>query len=329
VFDVCPNNSAKRRTPLDARLAELAERQHGVVTTTQLHALGISRTEIGYRVQSGRLHPLHRGVYAVGHRHLSDEGSFVAAVLAVGPDAALSHAAAAALWGLRPVIGRPIDVTVPRRVRQRRGIWVHHVRALPPTDITHRSGIPTTTPARTLLDLADLLPHRALERAVHEAEVQRIVDHPLLRAQIERASGRQAATTLAAIINPGPAPTRSELEDRALALFRGHGLPEPLINPTIQGIEVDFLFREARLVVEVDGDRHHRTPFARRNDADKQARLEVAGYRVLRLTWTQVTRHPQQTVARLRRALTAPVAGSAPRAPPPPSALHTRLAPRP
>jgi len=144
---------------------------------------------------------------------------------------------------------------------------------------------------------------------VHEAEVQRLVRHEALWRQVHRTRGRRAATVLASVLAEGPAPTRSELEDRALALFREHGLPKPRINVHVAGIEVDFLFSFARLIVEVDGARYHHTHFARRNDADKQARLEAAGYRVIRLTWDQVTQRPAQTAARVERALTAPTAG--------------------
>ena len=291
-------------------MAELARRQHGIVSTSQLRSLGLTWDDIAYRTRTGRLHPIHRGVYAVGHRHLTETGLFVAALLAVGPGATLSHASAAALWGIRPQGRGSIDVTVARRVKPRRGVRIHAVRALPPSDVTRHMGIPVTTPARTLLDLADVLPRRALARAVHEAEVQRLVTHEALWRQVEQTRGRRAATVLAGVLAEGPAPTRSELEDRALALFREHGLPKPRINVHVAGIEIDFLFPFARVIVEVDGARYHDTPFARRNDADKQARLEAAGYRVIRLTWDQVTRRPAQTAARINRALaTSPSVG--------------------
>jgi very-short-patch-repair endonuclease len=288
-------------------MAELASRQHGVASTGQLKALGLTWDDIAYRARTGRLHPIHRGVYAVGHRHLTETALFAAAVLAVGPGTALSHASAAALWGIRTSNLRRVNVTVARRVRSRPGIRIHAVRALQPTDVTRRHGIPITTPARTLLDLADVLPLPALERTVHEAEVQHLVDHRRLRAQLERCNGR--SRNLATVIADGPTPTRSELEDRALDLFKRHGLPKPQTNVHIHGIEVDFLFADAHLVVETDGYRYHSTAFARRNDTDKQARLEAAGYRVIRLTWRQVTERPQETIRRLGRALTAPAAG--------------------
>jgi very-short-patch-repair endonuclease len=304
------NYSQEGRTPPDLPLADLAARQHGIATAGQLHGLGITDDDIAYRVRTGRLHPIHRGVYAVGHRHLTQNALFVAAVLAIGPGAALSHASAAVLYEVRRAIAGPIDVTVARRLKPRRGIRIHSGRCLPRSDVVVREGIPVTTPARTLLDLADVLDRRSLERAVHEAEVQRLVTHDRLREQIARSPGRRATTVLAAILAEGPAPTRSELEDRALELFKQADLPRPRTNVQVLGIEVDFLFPAARLIVEVDGDRYHGTAFARRTDAAKQARLEAAGYRVLRLTWEQVTQRPQQTVARLRRALaTAPAAG--------------------
>jgi very-short-patch-repair endonuclease len=307
VFDLPLNNSQESRTPPDRALAELARRQHGIASTGQLKALGLTWDDIAYRARTGRLHPIHRGVYAVGHRHLTHTALFAAAVLAVGPGAALSHASAAALWEIRTGSQRWVDVTVARRVRSRQGIRIHAVRALQPTDVTRRHGIQITTPARTLLDLADVLLPRALERAVHEAEVQHLVDHRQLREQLEQCNGR--SRKLATVIADGPTTTRSELEDRALDLFRRHGLPKPQTNVHVQGIEVDFLFADAHLVVETDGDRYHRTAFARRNDADKQARLEAAGYRVIRLTWRQVTERPQETIRRLGRALTARASG--------------------
>ena len=143
-----------------------------IATTSQLRSLGLTWDDIAYRARTGRLHPIHRGVYAVGHRHLTETGLFVAAVLAVGPGAVLSHASAAALWEIAQRGQRWVDVTVGRRVKSRRGIRIHAVRTLPPADVTHHHGIPVTTPARTLLDFADVAPGRSFERAVHEAEVR-------------------------------------------------------------------------------------------------------------------------------------------------------------
>jgi len=180
VLDLRANNRAQGQAPLDSRLASLASRQHGIVTGRQLTALGISTTERRYRVRVGRLHPIHRGVYAVGHRNLSENARFIAAVAAIGADAALSHVSAAALWGLTSS-GRDVNVTTTRSVKPRPGIRLHVVRALPPTDVTRRHGIPVTTPARTILDLADVFDDRKLARTVHEGEVQRVVTNADLR----------------------------------------------------------------------------------------------------------------------------------------------------
>jgi very-short-patch-repair endonuclease len=273
------------------------------VTIGQLRRLGVRDGAIARRLRIGRLHVLHRGVYAVGHVEISREGRFLAAVLAAGDRAVLSHRSAAAHWGFAGAEGEEIDVAVPCCRRQRSGLHLHVVRSLPAADSTRHRGIPVTTPARTLLDLADVLPDRALERAVHEAEVQRRVNHRQLRAQLERASGRRGAGRLESTIAAGPAPTRSELEDRLLALLESHSLPRPRANARVGAFEVDFFFPAHGLVVEADGDRYHGTAAARRRDATRQATWEAAGLRVLRVTWEQVTRAETQTAARLRRAL--------------------------
>ena len=310
MLDVGVDNRAQRQAPADFRLAALAERQHGVVTVRQLRALGLSSSAVRYRVGVGRLHPIHRGVYAVGHRQLSENGRFLAAVAAVGTGAVLSHIAAGSLWGLAPCRdGVGIDVSVTRSIRPRPGIRLHVVRSLPRTDATRRAGIPVTTPARTLLDLAGVLGAKALARAVHEGEVQRVVTNIDLREQLHAATGRREVAVLRALVDQGPVPTRSELEDATFALLRRHGFPRPEINTRPPGlpawVEVDFLLGGTPVVIEVDGDRFHATRWRRRLDARKQALLEAAGYRVIRLTQEQVTAESAQTVRRIRRALEA------------------------
>ena len=288
---------------MDSRVARLALQQHGVITLWQLRSLGLTADEVKWRSRTGRLHPIHRGVYAVGHRNLTDEALFIAAVLAIGSDAALSHLSAAQLYGLRPFnrgAGTWVDVSTTRHVKARRHIRLHTVRAL---EITTRSRIPVTTPARTLLDLGDVLTARQHERTVHEAEVQRLVTIDALQAQIARSPGRRAAARLQAITADGPAPTRSDLEDAMLALLKRHGLPRPHINARIGADEVDLWFPESDLVVELDGWRYHGTAIRHRLDARKQARLEAAGLRVLCADWSQVTGDAAQTAQRLRQVL--------------------------
>jgi very-short-patch-repair endonuclease len=199
--------------------------------------------------------------------------------------------------------GTWVDVSTTRHVKPRRQIRLHTVRAL---ETTTRHNIRITTPARTLLDLGDVLAPRQHERAVHEAEVQRLVTLDALRAEIVASPGRGAAARLRAIIADGPAPTRSELEDAMLALLKRHGLPRPQVNATIGGDEVDLFFPQAGLVVELDGWRYHGTAIRHRLDRDKQARLEAAGLRVLRADWAQTMGAEAQTARRLRRALQEP-----------------------
>jgi very-short-patch-repair endonuclease len=292
------------------RVAATAARQHGLVTTAQLLAAGIVPDTITAWVRRGQLHRVHRGVYSVGHRALGNEGWLLAAVLAIGSDAAISHLSAGRLWGVvrdRINVRRSaVDVASPRRVRRRPDIRTHHAPGLDCGDRMVFGRIPITTPARTLLDLAGLLPEDRLRRAVRQAEVERLVNRHDLRFQLSRApAGRPASSRLAAVIAIGPAPTRSELEDRTLDLLLRHDFPRPLVNVHVQALhrsfEVDFLFPELRLVLETDGDRYHGTRLAREADAQRQADLEAAGYRVVRLNWRQVTREQDQTVRRLRR----------------------------
>jgi hypothetical protein len=266
-------------TPRDVRLAELARRQHGVVGAGQLRALGFDRDAIARRARSGRLHRLHRGVYAVGHTILKPEGRWLAAVLACGDGAALSHRSAAALWGIRPTAAARIDVTVPRTsgVRSSSAIAVHRPRRTPQT--TTRHGIPVTTAGQTLADLAIGLPRRDLEKAVERAEVRRLDlavsdDHP----------GTQRLRD----VRPLPVTTDSPLEDAFLALCDAHGIPRPLVQPIVEGYRVDFCWPEHRLIVETDGYEHHGTRAAFERDRAKDAQLTVRGWRVLRFTEPQV-----------------------------------------
>jgi very-short-patch-repair endonuclease len=308
VLDVDPNSCREGQAPVDTRLARLASRQHGIVTARQLRALGVSTRARDHRVQIGRLHPIHRGVYAVGHRNLSEKALFIAAVAAIGADAALSHVSAAALWGLmRPHGDSDVDVTVTRSIKPRPGIRLHVTRSLPPSDVTHHHGIPVTTPARTVFDLDQVLSERNLRRLVHEGEVQRLVTNDDLREQLHRSPGRRVGPRLRAIVDEGPVRTRSEFEEVTYDLLRRNRFPRPTTNTPLPGLpswlEVDFHFPGTSLVIEADGERFHGTRWRRRTDARKQAMIEAAGFRVIRLTWEQVTGDEAQTVRRLRRAL--------------------------
>jgi hypothetical protein len=211
-----------------ADIARIAARQHGVVSLEQLAATGIGRQGIATRLKAGHLHRLHRGVYAVGHCGLSREGRWMAAVLAYGPAAVLSHLSAAELWGMIRSKRRPspaerneaVHVTVPSDAgrRHRPGIRLHRSRTLLPRQMTHRLGIPVTTPSRTLADLRRTIPAKRFAAARREAEFIGLPINPDL----------------------GPDGTRSEMEALFLGLCRRHRLPKPEVNVRICEFDVDF-----------------------------------------------------------------------------------------
>jgi predicted transcriptional regulator of viral defense system len=273
----------------DHRIASLATAQHGAVARWQLETLGLSMDTIDRRLAAGRLRPLHRGVFAVGHTALKVEGRWMAAVLALGGNAVLSHATAAAAWELRQRTGT-IHVTVPSTAgrKRRRGIRLHRSGTLTPQDTTTHRGIPITTPARTIIDLARALNGRPLEHALDLADQRRLIDFADLR-QRPIPSSLQAVLTL---YSEGATPTRSELEERFLALCDDHGIPRPKVNTRIEGEEVDFVWRDAKLIVEVDGYAYHRSPSSFEDDRERDVKLALAGWRVLRFTWTQLTTRP-------------------------------------
>jgi very-short-patch-repair endonuclease len=290
----------------DPAIAALATRQHGVVTTAQLHACGLGRSAIARRVGRGHLHRLHRGVYLVGHRAPSSLGREIAAVLACGEGALLSHQAAASVWGIRPATSGPVDVTVTARgVQGRPGVRVHHARRLDPRDVRRRFGIPLTAPARTVLDLAPELDQGALERMLAEAQLRHLLATAELESVLDRHPRRPGAGALRRLLegDGAPALTRSEAEERLLALLRAAELPPTAVNARIGRHEVDLLFEPERLVVEMDGFAYHRTRSAFERDRLRDAELQAAGYRVVRVTWRQLVERPEALVARLAQAL--------------------------
>jgi very-short-patch-repair endonuclease len=288
-------------------LAELAGRQHGVVSARQLRELEFDRSTIARRVEAGFLHPLHRAVYAVGHISVSLRGRYLAAVLACGPGAALSHRSAADLWGLRPSTGR-IEVTVSRKGVGLPGLVVHRSRLTDPSDFTVVDSIRTTTVARTLLDLAGAVSPKDLAAAVDRAERMEVFDLLAIEDLLRRVTGRRGTDALKrAIMAWRPGHTRSELEDRYKELVRAAALPTPLCNVLLTGEsgthEVDAFWPLHRLVIQLDGFAYHRTRRDRERDASVDADLELGGYRIVHLTWDDVVVHPKRTVRRLARAL--------------------------
>jgi very-short-patch-repair endonuclease len=316
----------------DARIDEISRRQHGVVTVAQLEAIGLSRHAVAKRANKGRLHRMHRGVYAVGHKGLSWHGRWMAAVLACGDGAVLSHGSAAALWGLLRPINGPVHVSTPSTSgrSKRRGIHLHRAPSLiPPTQrppsptetpqgppspaepfqrpsyptetppspsypaseggrrgsllTTHRDNIPTTTVPRTIEDLrASSLPEYLVRRAIRQAELKGL-----------RLEGIETDRT------------RSDLETAFLALFAHHRLPPPEVNPKIGRYEVDFLWREERLVVEADTFAYHQGSIAFEDDHARDSDLRRQGYAVLRFTDKQLEAQPERIAADVRSELAA------------------------
>src|SRR5215218_3201809 len=294
----------------DRRLAELAAGQHGVVARRQLSTLGLSDTMVRDRVARGGLVRLHRGVYAVGHDRLRREGRWMAAVLAAGPGALLSHRDAAALHGLRPPGNHARwEVTTTRRAGSTDRIRVFGTVALDAQDATSVDGIPVTGVARTLVDLAATVPRAQLRKALNEAERQRLFDLRVIERAMAATARRNGTghaemqSALEELQAIGAHVTRSELEDRFLALLDAHDLPRPLTSHWIDTMEVDAAWPQQRLAVELDGWGAHATRRAFQEDRQRANDLTAAGWTLLRFTWADVTRWPQDTAQRVRGAL--------------------------
>jgi very-short-patch-repair endonuclease len=296
-------------------LAELAAGQHGVFTAEQLGELGLGPRGVRHRAGSGRLHRIHHSVYSmVPLTLLGRNGRYMAAVLACAPDAVLSYRCAAALYEIRGTAQAKIDVTVRGRShRKHAGVDVHRSTTLTATDVTLTNGIPCTTVARTLLDLAQVIKGRPLERALDQAEILDLLDLAALDDQIERNKARPAAKRLQAVVDQhyiGSTPTWSELEEALLAACRRAKLPMPEVNALIDpgdddptAIRVDFVWRDQRVIVETDGHETHRTRRAFEEDRLRDQRLIVAGWTVIRVTWRQLTQRPDEVMRRLARLL--------------------------
>jgi very-short-patch-repair endonuclease len=291
----------------DQRIARLAERQGGIVSHAQLRGLGLSRAAIHRRVQTGRLHPRYRGVYAVGHGRVGPEGLLWAAVLACGPGAVVSHLSAAAAWDLLPSATRTVDVTVGLGGRTPpRGIRLHRTRVLADDEVTTLRGLPITTPARTLVDLAATrVPAKRLAAALDRADLIHHLDFAELRELLARHRGRRGTRLLNAQLERYRAPidVRSELERLVYELCDDHGLPRPSENTVIEGRVRDCFWPHCRLVVEADSYAWHRSPSALNADRERDVELTLAGYHVLRFTYEQVTQRPKYVVEAIRTAL--------------------------
>jgi very-short-patch-repair endonuclease len=237
--------------------------------------LDLGRGAIDHRVRTGRLHVWYRGVYPVGHRAVRREGRWMAAVLAAGPRAVLSHRSAAGLWGIRPTARTRIEVTVPIKRRSLEDIQVHCAR-LAADEKTNHDGIPVTTPARTLVDVAAVLSPSEVDRALNHAEILRLPFPDL---------ARYAGHSGIAKLRRAPTGTRNDFEAAFLAFVKAHDLPTPLVNRALGTIEPDFRWPAHKVIVELDGFETHGTRRAFERDRERDRRLHAAGWRVVRMTW--------------------------------------------
>jgi very-short-patch-repair endonuclease len=275
---------------VDAAIAELATEQHGVVSRLQLTRIGLSERAIDRRIEAKRLHRIHRRVYAVGHRNLTREARYLAAVLSAGEGAVLSHRSAADLWELRTAKERAVDVTVARNRRGDRTIRIHR-DALDPAETMHRDGIPVTKPLRTLLDLAASVPQQELERAIRQAEFRKLATTGGLADAVHERIGKRGTKKLRqALVDLGEAPgmTRSELEDAFIRFLRRHRLPMPELNVEMRigrrRIEADCIWRDQRVIIELDGRDAHHTTSAFESDRARDLALAAAGWLPARVT---------------------------------------------
>jgi predicted transcriptional regulator of viral defense system len=284
---------------------EQATAQHGVIALHQLMEFGLSARAVQSRADIGQLHRIHRGVYSLVPRDLlKREGLYMAAVLACGPGAVLSHRSAAHLHGLRNYGYHRIDITVPKRSqRTHSGVAVHNSTTLTDADVTVVNAIPTTTIARTLFDIAELITPHQLERVFDQADAMQALDLNEIRDQLARNPNRRGTKAVNHLLKThyiGSTPTENEFEEKFLAFTRNLGLPDPTPQFYIDPgdgeppIRADFAWPDRKIVVETDGERTHRTRGAFQTDRRRDQRLIAAGWRVIRTTWKQLTNRPHE-----------------------------------
>ncbi len=306
--DACRESGAPPQfldTERDRALARLASRRQGLVTTRQLAALGFDANAIAERVAAGRLHRLFQGVYAVGHTALSRQGQLVAATLACGPGTVVSHRTAGHVWAMNRFSSSVIDVTVPSTNGRtdHPGLHIHRTSRLQKSETTNRAGVPITTPARTLVDLAAIQP---IERALHLALAGRLIEAQTLRAYLAdtgRRPGIVALREALADAHPEVHRTRSELERAALRLIGKARLPDPRVNHLRAEKELDLVWDRDRVVVELDGYGHHRSAASLNADLRRANDLEAAGWKVRRFTWAHLCDDPGWVIETIRGAL--------------------------
>ena len=319
--EASPSGSTPRNKRATLLSAEVAGQQWGVIGGDQLRACGMARTTVCRWRAEGRLHPIHRGVYAFGHASVPIEGHLVAALLYARRDAVLSHATAAWWWRLIEEEPTAIDVSSTSRVRSCPGVLVHHPRHL---DATRHRGFPITSVAQTLLGYAGQVDLLEVRRALAQADYLRLLDPPAVEAVTGQ--GRPGSKRLRHALKrhqPKLAHARSWLETVLVPLCESAGLPLPALNRRVAGWTVDALWREQRVVVELDGYDNHSTRAQIERDRRKELALRAAGFVVIRYTWDQVVHQPERVAADLAAALAeaAPVAAALAEAAPVAAAL--------
>jgi very-short-patch-repair endonuclease len=300
-----PSDSSRGRESVECRVSDIAEAQHGLATHAQLLVLGLSPASIQRRRRAGYLRPTpHEGVYGVGHTALAPLAREMAAVLACAPNAVLSHRSAAAVWGIcAPDPDGPLHVSVlGRNPGHRTGVVVHRSESV---QSTLREGIPITTPAQTLIGVAATESTRQLEVAFDEARIKGLISPGVLREALARHPRRPGARALRALADDDRQSTitRSELEERFLALIRRARLPAPEVNARLGAWSVDFLWRAQRVAVELDSYAFHTTRGAFERDREKDHALRARHIDLLRFTWSQVGREAEVTLVRVASAL--------------------------
>ena len=289
--------------PIDQSIGRIAARQRGYVTRRQLLDAGLGARAITYRLQAGDLIAVHTGIYALGHAPQAFADRAYAAVLACGRSAFLSHGSAASLWGIYDRWWTPFEVIV-ETARRRPGIRVHRA-ALAKEDVRRHLGIRVTSPARTVFDIAPRLTDKALTRAVNELRIKRLLKLEQLAELTTRLPRHRGASRVKPLVETSRGPTRSELEDAFVAFTERFGLPRPEMNARVAGYEVDALFREQRVIVELDGYEFHGTRQAFEKDRERDATTLAAGYRTVRITWERLTQAAEKEAERLWAIITS------------------------
>jgi len=287
---------------IEQAIAVLAGRQHGYVTRSQLIALGLRPDAIDYRARTGRLISVHAGVYAVGHASRMPVALAMAAVLACGDQAALSHGSAAALWGFAKHWGRPFEVTIAGSERRRPGIKIHRSRVLARRDITRQLGIRVTSPARTVLDFAACFTGRRLSRMVNDALRTPYLHVPDLADVLNRNPTHPGTRRVLPLVQE---PTNSPLEDDFLEFARRYGLPKPVTNTYLLGYEIDVLYPRERVIVEVDSHGFHSDRDSFERDRKRDAVMLAAGFITVRITDERMKLEAKEEARRLLAILAA------------------------